>query len=200
MGFLALGRQEAAPRQAVVSARVEERPSAADFAAIYEEHFAFVWRSAKRLGIPDASLDDVVQETFVVVHRRLGEFEGRSSLKTWIFGVLRFVVNDHRRSHRRKGARGEGADPDEIGDQGPSPHEVVAQQEARDVLKRILDELDDDKREVFVLAELEQMSMPEIAEAIGGNVNTLHAKLRAARQEVEKAVARVRAKDGWRFL
>ena len=68
------------------------------FAEVYDATFAFVWRSALRLGAPALTVDDVVQETFVIVHRRLGEFEGRSSLKTWLFGILRNVVRAHRRS------------------------------------------------------------------------------------------------------
>ncbi len=73
-----------------------------DFEAIYDEHFDFVFRNVRRLGVPDAHVDDAVQEVFLVVHRRLAEFEGRSSVKTWIFGVLARVAADHRRSIRRK--------------------------------------------------------------------------------------------------
>ena len=57
------------------------------FERVYEEHFDFVWRSLRRLGVPRSALDDAVQEVFLVVHRRLAEFEGRSSLKTWLFGI-----------------------------------------------------------------------------------------------------------------
>jgi len=72
------------------------------FDAVYREHFAFVWRAAKRLGVGDGALDDVVQEVFVVVHRRLDGFEGRSSLKTWLFGIALRIVRDHRRAVRRR--------------------------------------------------------------------------------------------------
>src|SRR5207237_991026 len=72
------------------------------FAAVYDEHFDFVWRSARRLGVPEASLDDVAQDVFVTVYRRLPEFEGRSQLKTWIFGILRHTISDLRRGQRRK--------------------------------------------------------------------------------------------------
>src|SRR5579859_7717464 len=72
------------------------------FAEVYEDYFSFVWRSARRLGAPEASVDDVVQEAFVVVYRRLSQFEGRSSLKTWLFGIVLNVVRAHRRSLRAK--------------------------------------------------------------------------------------------------
>src|SRR6185436_19202677 len=68
------------------------------FEEVYEQNVTFVWRSARRLGVADAAIDDVVQEIFVVVHRRLREFEGRSSLKTWLFAIVLRVVRDHRRS------------------------------------------------------------------------------------------------------
>src|SRR5262245_51753387 len=73
-------------------------------AEVYETQFDFVWRSARRLGVASLHVDDVVQEVFLVVFRRLAEFEGRSSLKTWLFGITRRVVRDHRRSARRKPA------------------------------------------------------------------------------------------------
>src|SRR5688572_27133421 len=72
------------------------------FASVYDEYFAFVWRSARRLGVPESHLDDVVQDVFVTVYRRLPDFEGRSQLKTWIFGILRHTISDLRRGQRRK--------------------------------------------------------------------------------------------------
>jgi RNA polymerase sigma-70 factor (ECF subfamily) len=70
--------------------------------------------------------------------------------------------------------------------------------EAQRVMDTILDSMSDQRRQVFMLAELEQMSVPDIAAAIGANVNTVYARLRAARAEFERGVARARASDGWR--
>src|ERR1700730_7073255 len=72
------------------------------FAQLYESQFSFVWRSARRLGTPEASIDDVVQEIFLVAHRKLPQFEGRSSIKTWVFGIVINVVRTHRRALRAK--------------------------------------------------------------------------------------------------
>lgn len=168
------------------------------FEDVYHAHFPFVWRSARRLGARDASLDDVVQEVFVVVHRRLADFEGRSSLKTWLFGITLRVVRDHRRSPHRRTAGCE-VDPDTLRAGGNGPAEQAEQAQAVRLLHALLDELDDERREVFVMAELEQMPMPEIAEALGLNVNTAHSRLRAARQDFEQALARHRARDMWRL-
>ena len=166
------------------------------FEAIWERHFDFVWRSARRLGVRDASLDDVVQDVFLVVHRRLAEFEGRSTVRTWLFGIVLRVVRDHRRTARRKPTE---ALPEIMPDaQNEGPAESAARREAARVLHAVLDDLDEDKRVAFILSELEQMTAPEISETLGVNLNTVYSRVRAARREFEQAVARHRAKDGWR--
>ena len=171
------------------------------FDDVYRDHFAFVWRSAKRLGVREASLDDVVQEVFVIVHRRLAEFEARSSLKTWLFGITLRVARDHRRSVARKNREGDGGqiDPDTLRSTTPGPSENIERSEAVRLLHALLDEMDDERREIFVMAELEQMTMPDIASTLGLNVNTAYARLRAARQAFEEGVARAKARDEWRL-
>ena len=184
-----LGAKSAEPREALPPT----------FAAVYEAHFAFVWRSVRRLGVDDSAVDDVVQEIFVIVHRRLADFEARSSIKTWLFGIVLRVVRDHRRTLRRKSPP-RATDADNVAaDAEHNPLERAAKAEAARVLHAILDELDDEKREVFVLAELEQMTAPEIADALGVPLNTVYSRLRSARQDFEAAVARHRARDGWRL-
>jgi RNA polymerase sigma-70 factor (ECF subfamily) len=173
---------------------------ASEFDDVYREHFAFVWRSVRRLGVRDASIDDVVQEVFVIVHRRLADFEGRSALRTWIFGITLRVTRDHKRSAARRGmADGGSADvePDTLKTDAPTPSDSIEKAEAVRVLHAILDEMDDERRAIFVMAELEQMSMPEIATVVGVNVNTCYARLRAARQTFESAVARLRAREAF---
>jgi RNA polymerase sigma-70 factor (ECF subfamily) len=166
------------------------------FAEVYEAHFEFVWRSARRLGVFDAALDDVVQDVFVTVYRRLGEFEGRSQLKTWIFGILRHHVRDMRRSMQRKPTEALATEPLDGSD---GPHECALRQQGTKLLHHLLGTLDDDLREVFVLAELEQMSVPEIASALSANVNTVYSRLRTARQEFDAALKRAQKRDEWRM-
>ncbi len=168
------------------------------FAEVYEEQFAFVWRNAKHLGVPDSHIDDVTQEAFVIVHAKLSSFEGRSSLKTWLFGILANVVRSHRRGLRARSRAESSADPEDVADPAAGPHERAARAEAAHVADRLLDALDDDKRAVFVLAELEQMSAPDIASALEVPLNTVYSRLRLAREAFAAAAARHRARDEWR--
>ena len=165
------------------------------FEHLYEEHFAFVWRSLRRLGVPTCYLDDAVQDVFLVVHRRLDDFEGRSSMRTWLFGILLRVARQQRRTSIRKRRVGCEADADLDAAPGhnDTPHVHAERNEARRTLHAILDELDEDKRTVFVMAELEQMTKPEIAALLDVNVNTIYSRLRAARAAFDAAVARLQA-------
>jgi RNA polymerase sigma-70 factor (ECF subfamily) len=172
-----------------------------DFEEIYREHFRFVWRSIRRLGVRGAAVDDLVQEVFLVVHRRMDSFEGRSSAKTWLYGILRRVISDHRRTLRRKPAWLEET-PGQLeavqDAHTKAPDASAEQAEQVRLLYRVLDALDEEKREVFILAELEGMTMAEIAEAIEVNPNTVSSRLRAARQRFEEALARETASSALR--
>jgi RNA polymerase sigma-70 factor (ECF subfamily) len=143
------------------------------------------------LGVEPAALDDVVQEVFLVVHRRLCEFEGRSTLKSWLFGITRRVVRDQRRSRRRKPT--EVLEHDPIDSLARTPDAQLDLREQAALLHRLLDSLDDDKREAFVLSELEEMSGPEIADALQLNLNTVYARVRAARSAFDAALQRHQA-------
>jgi len=166
--------------------------AAIPFEEIYDDHVEFVWRVLRRLGVPADTAEDAVQDVFFVAHRRLGEFEGRSSIKTWLFGIIANVASNHRRSlHRKSPAQqlGEAVELDTVACERAGPHEAAERAEAVRRLEAVLEQLDIDKRAVFVLSELEQMSMPEIADALGVNVNTAYARLRAARKAFNHAVA-----------
>jgi RNA polymerase sigma-70 factor (ECF subfamily) len=168
----------------------------ASFSGLYDEHVDFVWRSARRLGVQDDAADDVVQQVFVVVHRRLSEFEGRSSVKSWLFAILLRVVQDHRRSLRRKSPHlaGEPVDPDGLpaASLGSDPYEALSRAEASRLINQLLECLDKERRVVFVMAELEQMTPAEIAEALEVDAKVVYARLRAARADFEDAAARLR--------
>jgi len=159
------------------------------FDQVYRDHVRFVWRCVRRLGVDESSVEDVVQDAFVVVHRRLAEFEGRSTTRTWLYGIVRRVVADRRRTRRRKPLHLV-ANPHEETDVAAAgdPDRDAERSEQVALMRRALARLADEKREVLVLADFEEMTMIEIAEATDTNPNTVSSRLRAARREFEAAL------------
>jgi RNA polymerase sigma-70 factor, ECF subfamily len=156
------------------------REAPADFERLYAEHFDFVWRTLRRLGVWPAGLDDAVQDVFIVMLRRQADFRGQSSYRTWLFGIASNVAREYRRKHQRAGEVAPLSDAQRA--TGPSPLEQASNSEALRIIDRFLATIDEDKRDVFILAELEQMSAPEIASALSIKLNTVYSRLRAARQ------------------
>lgn len=188
----------AAPR------RSHARAETLGFDEVYQDNLDFVWRSVRRMGVAAGNVEDVVQDVFVVVLRHLVEFDAaRGSVRSWLYGITSRVVHDHRRRYRRKESRVASLElDDEQGERFPSSHpppcRAAEQAEEVRLLDRLLAELDEDKREVLVLAQLEEMPVPEIAECLGANVNTVYARLRAARREFDQAYARHCAREARR--
>ena len=162
-----------------------------DWRALYVEHFPGVWRNLRRLGVPRDLVDDAVQDVFLVVHRRAAEFGGRCSLKTWIFGIVVRVANEYRRATRRRAARAERyAEVLSAPSEGSSPADEAARREEIELLHRMLAGLSEEERAVFVLVELEQLSVREAAEAASLSLTTCERRLRSARQRFERALER----------
>jgi RNA polymerase sigma-70 factor, ECF subfamily len=187
MDFVRDGNQGSRPTLSPSSAAGTRAEGAAspDIEQVYHEHHDFVWRTILRFGIPPAQADDAVQEVFIAAARRLSEFEGRSSMSTWLFAIAMRVAQRLRRDearHRRRVEAYERSEPDATSE----PH---ARSEAAQLLHRLLDRLDDDRRAVFILAELEGMTAPEIAEALGVKLPTVYTRLRAARILMSEALA-----------
>ena len=172
-----------------------DRPS---FEEVYDTEVETTWRGLRRLGVRDSDLDDAVQDVFVVVHRKLDDFEGRSSIRTWLFGIVIRVARRYRRGDQRHPETPLEGEVEATLSGGTLPDAQAADAEAVRILYALLEELDEEKREAFVMAELEELSAPEIAEALSLNLNTVYARIRAARKAFEQAVARQQAKDDWR--
>lgn len=161
------------------------------FDAVYQAHATFVWRMVLRLGVPHAVAEDVMQDVFLVVYRRLPEFEERTSVRAWLSAIAIRVVRAHRRTARRKGPTSEGhapvVDPDTLADaRTRTAVDLVHQGEAVRELYAVLSLMKEERREALVLAELEQLTAPEIAKALQVNVNTVYWRLRRARKEFER--------------
>jgi RNA polymerase sigma-70 factor (ECF subfamily) len=173
----------------------DERPS---FRRIYETTREFVKRSARRWGVDENDVDDLSQEVFLTIHRRLRDFQGRSSVNTWVAGILGGFVRNYRRSRRRKGPAEMSAhiDPDDVADTREDPATLATREEARRVLRRILDELSEEKAVLLTLAELDGIPVPEIARMLQANVDTVYSRLRIARRQFNVALDRLRGEDG----
>lgn len=169
----------------------EASEMALDVTAIFKAHHAFVWRILRHLGVAAADQEDVLQEVFVVVHRRLGDYREQDKIRAWLYAICTRVVRDHRRrvARRREDLR-------EVPDLShqPSQARVVADQQALTLAQSMLASLPDKQREVFVLYEIEQLSMVEIALAVECPLPTAYARLRKARERVLSEVARARLK------
>jgi RNA polymerase sigma-70 factor (ECF subfamily) len=168
-------------------------------AALFRAHFGFVRRVLRRCGVAEADLDDAVQEVFIVVHRRIDDFEGRASETTWLYAVAVRVASTLRRSASRERARREKAGEQMHGAGEADPERELSRQEAGALLDRLLDELDGTKRTVFVLAELEGVPVPEIAQIMDANLRTTHSRLRLARKRFNAALERHHAQESGRM-
>lgn len=157
---------------------------------IYREHFRSVWRLLRRLGVAEALLDDAAQDVFLVVQRRLLEFDGAAPVRAWVFAIALRVASEYRRRATRWRAEPLG---EERACAAPGPARLTELQESIRLLHEVLEELDDERREVFVLSELEQLRATEIASVLNVNLNTIYSRLRSARQRFEAALARRRA-------
>ncbi|MDC0722878.1 RNA polymerase sigma factor [Nannocystis bainbridge] len=165
-------------------------PNSPSFPELYQAQFEYAWASLRRLGVPPEAQEDAVQDLFLVVYRRLPEFAGRSSLKTWIFGVARRVAARHRRTEARRLRRH--ARLAAVPDDAPAhTDDELARREARRRLAEFLDGLDDDRRAVFVLHLYEEMSATEIAQTLGVNVNTVYSRIRLVREQFDRTFAAV---------
>lgn len=163
-----------------------------EFAHLYRRYHGFVWRILRRLGVPPAALDDAAQEVFVVVHRRRDALQADASVRSWLFGIARRVASDvHRGQHRRQ--RKHDALPPVS--EAPPLDDALARSEAAGFVRAFLERLDEGHRMVFVLADVEGMTAPEIAETLELKVNTVYSRLRKARLDFERAVARREARS-----
>lgn len=169
-----------------------KKPEIPSFREIYDNYFGFVWRNAANRGVPRSALDDVTQEVFIVINRKLPEFEGRSSLTVWIAGIVRRVVADYL---KKRGNRSAGDEPLEAEPATePESAEHLERKAALELLDSLLAKMTDEQRDVFVMCEIEGMSGAEIAAVTGINENTVWTRVRAARRIFQEGVSRQRAR------
>jgi RNA polymerase sigma-70 factor (ECF subfamily) len=158
---------------------------APDFSELFREHAPFVYRVLRRLGVAEDAVEDVCQEVFLAVHQGLAQFEGRSSPRTWIYTIaLRRAANHVKRRVRERRREAEPALLEPAS--GVDPAAALDRQRACALLDALLSTLDEDKRQVFVLYELEELGMREVAEIVGCPLPTAYSRLHAARSALKR--------------
>jgi RNA polymerase sigma-70 factor, ECF subfamily len=170
------------------AASVEGEKPAARLRRMIDGHYDAVWRTIRFLGIPDANADDVAQQVFCVAARRLAEITPGAELSFLLSTAWR-VSSEARRAARRRPQASE-LDVDDIEAPLPSPEQLLDQKRARAVLQSVLETMPVDLRLVFVLVEIEELTLPEIAAATGAPLGTVTSRLRRAREEFENIVKR----------
>ncbi len=179
-------RVAALPSMASVVEPEAQQPAQARDAAwverAYVEHHAFVWRVLARIGVPQSSLEDALHEVFIVLHRRRTDFDGRSSVRTWLHGIATRIGLRWRARARRE------PPPPPCNFGPPDPESVASDAEALARVEAALARLAPERREVFVLCELEDMTGEEVAVVLNMNRNTVYSRLRLARRDFQLAL------------
>ena len=163
---------------------VDVAPTPMTFDQVYTAHVAFVWRVLRGLGVVAEQLEDAAQDVFVIVHRRLASFEHRAAITTWLFAIARRIASRYRRKQKPRLA------PATDWVASADPFDETARIEAGAIIAGAMEHMDDDKRIVFALVELEQIPVAEVARTLGLNVNTAYSRLRLARTELVAYVRR----------
>lgn len=180
---------QAHPREPLASAPGAPLPPGAfDFRSIFDAHVSYVAATLGRLGIEARDREDLVSEVFVRVHRALPSYDRARPMKPWLFAFAARVASEHRRLARHR--REVFADV-EVTSSALGPDQALEQSQARQLLERALAELEEDKREVFVLHDLDDTPVPEVARALGIPEGTAYTRLRAARAELTATVRRL---------
>jgi len=190
------------PSGGTFGALIDESPQGEDSGPLRNErrlaemvnaNYALLWRTVRRLGVPEAEVDDALQEVFLVSHRKI-ELVPRHQERAFLMAVAIRVASTRRRSLRRRreciqGALAEEADP------SPSPYDLTERKHARVLLDEILDSMELKFRTVFVLFELEGLEVQQVAELLEIPAGTVASRLRRARELFQRAAARYQARQ-----
>lgn len=168
---------------------------APDFRTLFQTEFGYVCRSLHRFGVPSADVDDVAHDVFVAVHARLADYDPARPIRPWLFAFAARLAAKYRERANKFGRPQRHSDEPEIMDSTPNADEQLQASEARSIVVAALQAIDEHRRAVFILHELDEQPMPEIAAALEIPLNTAYSRLRLARDEFRAAVARIRLRE-----
>lgn len=155
------------------------------FDALFREHRAFVFRSLRHLGSPAEATEDLTQEVFITLYRRLSDFDASRSARAWLFATARNVLANYRRVSARAQRKLQA-----LADAPGEPPRTFDPQrlETAHAVERLLTQIEQPKRIVLLLADCEGLTGPEVAAALDIPLNTAYSRLRSARSELERLV------------
>jgi RNA polymerase sigma-70 factor (ECF subfamily) len=160
------------------------------FHTLYDAEYSYVWNTLKRLGVDRAELKDLAQDVFLIVFRRFGEFDGSRPARPWLFGIAYRLVSNRRRHLRSVPEQAGGVATESLASTVAGPEEAARAREDRELLARALGALDLEKRAVFVMHEIDECAVPEIARELSIPLNTAYSRLRLARRDFAEALRR----------
>lgn len=171
-------------------APVETPPPAPDFNAMYASECSYVWNSLRRLGVHSRDLEDVMHDIFVIVNRRLPDFDTRRAIRPWLYGISLRVASDYRKSARNRREVLSATPPEPC--QSPSrPDEELSAEQNRELIRRALETLDFKNRVIFVMHDINEHTMAEAEAELGVPMATLYSRLKVAREQFTAAVHRI---------
>ncbi len=163
---------------------------APDTRQVFASEFAWVWRTLQRFGVRHADLEDLTHDVFVVFHARRGEYDPTRPLRPWLMGIAFRIASDHRRraSHRNELLQ----EPEDKADSKPNPEENSDRTRARQLLLAAFEAVEPERLSVLLLHDVDEVPVPQIAEALGIPLNTAYSRLRLARRDLARAVERLK--------
>jgi RNA polymerase sigma-70 factor, ECF subfamily len=168
-------------------------PSRPSFQDVFRAHSQYVWVTLRRLGARPAELEDLTHDVFVQVLRHLDEYDPERPMRPWLFAfAFRVAAEDRRRVRRRPEVA---ADLGEAPDSKPGPVEELLQQERRELARAALDEVELNRRAVFILHELDGFAIPEVASSLEIPLATAYSRLRLAREDFALITRRLRSRQ-----
>ena len=173
---------------------MSETPHPPDFEAIFDQELDYVVHSLRRLGVREADLEDVAQEVFMAVHRRLAEYRRDRPLRPWLFAFACRTAANYRRSAAVRRERAE--IPPHLESEGPDPERALEQAWRSEQVHRVLGSIDFDRRVVLVMHDLDGFTAPEIASALEIPLNTVYTRVRLAREDFRTIAKRVLRERG----
>jgi RNA polymerase sigma-70 factor (ECF subfamily) len=171
-------------------------PQRPDFRMLFETELGFVWNSLRRFGVPDRDCEDVAHEVFLVVNRRIDDYDPKRPIRPWLYAIAFRCASEWRRlSRNRNETLGADREPETAEDEGEIPEQIAQRNQEQNLARRALLCVPELRRVVLILHDFEEVAMHDVAEALGIPLKTAYSRLRIARSELIEAGRRERGSE-----